>query len=89
MAQMEGYLEKQSIKNPLQWKTRWFVMQQSELLYYQDREQCGVIPLDQVDSVTTAKDYGEGAFQIRTPERKYILRAPSKEVVRFVPSRKG
>ncbi|KAJ0408797.1 hypothetical protein P43SY_000693 [Pythium insidiosum] len=33
-----------------------------------------------IDSVTTAKDFGVGAFQIRLPDRRYVLRADSKEV---------
>nr|CCA26722.1 protein phosphatase 1E putative [Albugo laibachii Nc14] len=39
----------------------------------------GVIELDQVDSVTTAKEFGVGAFQIRCHHRKYVLRAESKD----------
>ncbi|TMW55418.1 hypothetical protein Poli38472_013309 [Pythium oligandrum] len=92
MVQMAGYLEKQSVKNPEVWKRRWFVMQESVLFYYRsehdvrdkkptDATCCGVIQLDAVDSVTTAKDFGGGAFQIRLPQRRYILRAETKELM--------
>ncbi|KAJ0412080.1 hypothetical protein ATCC90586_004000 [Pythium insidiosum] len=91
MARMNGYLEKQSLKSPDLWKRRWFVMQENVLFYYKSEEDvrdgkpsdetcCGIIQLDSIDSVTTAKDFGVGAFQIRLPDRRYVLRADSKEV---------
>ncbi|KAF1790515.1 Protein phosphatase 2C family [Phytophthora cactorum] len=60
-----GYLEKQSSENPKLWKKRWFVMQESKLFYYKSqgdvKEQkptddtcCGVISMENIDSVTTA-----------------------------------
>ncbi|OWZ16552.1 hypothetical protein PHMEG_0009640 [Phytophthora megakarya] len=69
---MEGYLEKQSSEDPKLWKKRWFVMQDSKLFYYKTqsdvREQkptdetcCGVIAMENIDSVTTAKDFGVAA----------------------------
>ncbi|RLN10502.1 hypothetical protein BBJ28_00023612 [Nothophytophthora sp. Chile5] len=62
---MEGYLEKQSSEDARLWKRRWFVMQDSKLFYYKAqgdvREQkptdetcCGVISMENIDSVTTA-----------------------------------
>lgn len=62
---MEGYLEKQSSEDAKLWKKRWFVMQDSKLFYYKAksdvREQkptdetcCGVISMENIDSVTTA-----------------------------------
>jgi hypothetical protein len=62
---MEGYLEKQSSENPKLWKKRWFVMQESKLFYYKtqsdvkeqkptDETCCGVISMENIDSVTTA-----------------------------------
>ncbi|KAF1328475.1 Protein phosphatase, partial [Globisporangium splendens] len=89
---MEGYLEKQSSENPFLWKGRWFVMNDSKLFYYKsqsdvrdkvfnDATVCGVIELADIDSVTTAKDFGVATFQIRTQSRRYILRAESKDRV--------
>lgn len=62
---MEGFLEKQSSENPRLWKGRWFVMKDDQLFYYKresdardklptDPSVCGVIPLADIDSVTTA-----------------------------------
>lgn len=62
---MEGFLEKQSSENPQLWKGRWFVMKDDKLFYYKreadvrdklptDATVCGVIPLADIDSVTTA-----------------------------------
>ncbi|KAG6951137.1 hypothetical protein JG687_00013802 [Phytophthora cactorum] len=89
---MEGYLEKQSSENPKLWKKRWFVMQESKLFYYKSqgdvKEQkptddtcCGVISMENIDSVTTAKDFGVAAFQIRMESRRYVLRAESKDMM--------
>ncbi|KAL4117556.1 hypothetical protein PRIC2_011545 [Phytophthora ramorum] len=89
---MEGYLEKQSSEDPRLWKKRWFVMQESKLFYYKSqddvREQkptdetcCGVISMENIDSVTTAKDFGVAAFQIRMESRRYVLRAESKDMM--------
>ncbi|KAG7395296.1 hypothetical protein PHYBOEH_003963 [Phytophthora boehmeriae] len=89
---MEGYLEKQSSENPKLWKRRWFVMQDSKLFYYKAqsdvREQkptdetcCGVISMENIDSVTTAKDFGVAAFQIRMESRRYVLRAESRDMM--------
>ncbi|ETO72818.1 hypothetical protein, variant 1 [Phytophthora nicotianae P1976] len=66
---MEGYLEKQSSEDPKLWKKRWFVMQESKLFYYKSqgdvKEQkptddtcCGVISMENIDSVTTAVRLG-------------------------------
>ncbi|KAG2861639.1 hypothetical protein PC113_g6991 [Phytophthora cactorum] len=88
---MEGYLEKQSSENPKLWKKRWFVMQESKLFYYKSqgdvKEQkptddtcCGVISMENIDSVTTA-DFGVAAFQIRMESRRYVLRAESKDMM--------
>lgn len=89
---MEGYLEKQSSENPKLWKKRWFVMQESKLFYYKSqgdvKEQkptddtcCGVISMENIESVTTAKDFGVAAFQIRMESRRYVLRAESKDMM--------
>ncbi|KUF78374.1 protein phosphatase 2C 52 [Phytophthora nicotianae] len=89
---MEGYLEKQSSEDPKLWKKRWFVMQESKLFYYKSqgdvKEQkptddtcCGVISMENIDSVTTAKDFGVAAFQIRMESRRYVLRAESKDMM--------
>ncbi|KAG1695496.1 hypothetical protein DVH05_019653 [Phytophthora capsici] len=89
---MEGYLEKQSSEDPKLWKKRWFVMQESKLFYYKsqadvkeqkptDETCCGVISMENIDSVTTAKDFGVAAFQIRMESRRYILRAESKDMM--------
>ncbi|KAF1781745.1 Protein phosphatase 2C family [Phytophthora cactorum] len=86
-----GYLEKQSSENPKLWKKRWFVMQESKLFYYKSqgdvKEQkptddtcCGVISMENIDSVTTA-DFGVAAFQIRMESRRYVLRAESKDMM--------
>ncbi|KAG6616456.1 protein phosphatase [Phytophthora cinnamomi] len=89
---MEGYLEKQSSEDAKLWKRRWFVMQDSKLFYYKSqtdvKEQkpsddtcCGVISMENIDSVTTAKDFGVAAFQIRMESRRYVLRAESKDMM--------
>lgn len=67
---MEGYLEKQSSEDPKLWKKRWFVMQDSKLFYYKtqndvteqkptDEACCGVISMENIDSVTTAVRLGQ------------------------------
>ncbi|CAI5735606.1 unnamed protein product [Peronospora farinosa] len=87
---MDGYLEKQSSEDAKLWKKRWFVMQDSKLFYYKtqsdvteqkstDETCCGVISMENIDSVTTAKDFGVAAFQIRMESRRYVLRAESKD----------
>ncbi|TYZ68115.1 hypothetical protein PybrP1_000766 [[Pythium] brassicae (nom. inval.)] len=87
---MEGFLEKQSSENPRLWKGRWFVMKDDKLFYYKreadardklptDPTVCGVIQLADIDSVTTAKDFGVATFQIRTQSRRFVLRAESKD----------
>ncbi|KAE9123548.1 hypothetical protein PF005_g8184 [Phytophthora fragariae] len=89
---MEGYLEKQSSEDAKLWKKRWFVMQDSKLFYYKaksdvrekkptDETCCGVISMENIDSVTTAKDFGVAAFQIRMESRRYVLRAESKDMM--------
>ncbi|KAI9920506.1 hypothetical protein PsorP6_015717 [Peronosclerospora sorghi] len=89
---MEGYLEKQSCEDPKRWKKRWFVMQESKLFYYKTQQDvteqkpsdetcCGVIVMEDIDSVTTAKDFGVTAFQIRLESRRYVLRAASKDMM--------
>ncbi|TDH67405.1 hypothetical protein CCR75_000404 [Bremia lactucae] len=89
---MEGYLEKQSLEDPERWKKRWFVMQDSKLFYYKTQDDvkeqkptddscCGVISMENIDSVTTAKDFGIAAFQIRMESRRYVLRAECKDMM--------
>ena len=62
---MEGMLEKQSSEDLKLWKKRWFVMRESKLFYYKaesdvteqkptDEACCGVISMENIDSVTTA-----------------------------------
>ena len=62
---MDGFLEKQSSEDATLWKKRWFVMQDSKLFYYKsqrdvteqkptDETCCGVISMENIDSVTTA-----------------------------------
>uniref|UniRef100_A0AAV1TF88 PH domain-containing protein n=1 Tax=Peronospora matthiolae TaxID=2874970 RepID=A0AAV1TF88_9STRA len=89
---MEGMLEKQSSEDLKLWKKRWFVMRESKLFYYKaesdvteqkptDEACCGVISMENIDSVTTAKDFGAAAFQIRMESRRYVLRAESKDMM--------
>ncbi|CAH0475246.1 unnamed protein product [Peronospora belbahrii] len=37
--------------------------------------------MENIDSVTTAKDFGAAAFQIRMESRRYVLRAASKDMM--------
>ncbi|KAM9699235.1 TBC1 domain family member 2A-like, partial [Menidia menidia] len=81
-----GYLQKQA--GPLRaWKLRWFCVDpgQNRLLYFrspQDVAPLGAVPLDAA-GLCCPPDGGGATFHIRTPQRTYVLRALTQELMLF------
>eukprot|EP00735_Rhodelphis_limneticus_P014986 TRINITY_DN9112_c0_g1::TRINITY_DN9112_c0_g1_i1::g.18218::m.18218 TRINITY_DN9112_c0_g1::TRINITY_DN9112_c0_g1_i1::g.18218 ORF type:complete len:180 (+),score=11.67,sp/Q9ST43/PH1_ARATH/41.23/3e-26,PH/PF00169.24/4.8e-23,PH_11/PF15413.1/5.1e-08,PH_3/PF14593.1/1.3e-08,PH_9/PF15410.1/0.00014,PH_8/PF15409.1/0.0023,PH_6/PF15406.1/0.015,PH_6/PF15406.1/1.9e+03 TRINITY_DN9112_c0_g1_i1:30-542(+) len=79
----EGWLTKQGgiIRN---WKERWFILTDSQLVYFKDKDAIqpqALINLKQCTSIKGAeellqKDY---SFQLQTPDRTYFFLASSEQ----------
>ncbi|RKP25832.1 hypothetical protein SYNPS1DRAFT_28443 [Syncephalis pseudoplumigaleata] len=82
-----GYLMKRGELRKT-WKKRWFVLRQSELVYYKDQKEyklLGIIPLDsilacaEVQRTKKRKSKRANVFGIVTTKRKFYFSAPSPE----------
>ncbi|XP_075961342.1 TBC1 domain family member 2A [Anarhichas minor] len=81
-----GFLQKQG--GPLRaWKQRWFTYEEkkNQLFYYRTPQD--VTPLGQVELCSTTFSYPlkaeRGTFHIRTPERTFILKAVSQDLMLY------
>ncbi|XP_065814886.1 TBC1 domain family member 2A [Labrus bergylta] len=81
-----GFLEKQG--GPLRaWKQRWFTYEEkkNQLFYFCTRQD--VMPLGQVDLSSATFTYPlnaeRGTFHIRTPERTFILKAVTQDLMLY------
>ncbi|KAI8053203.1 hypothetical protein BDF22DRAFT_743126 [Syncephalis plumigaleata] len=82
-----GYLMKRGELRKT-WKKRWFVLRQSELVYYKDQKEyklLSIIPLDsilacaEVQRTKKRKSKRANVFGIVTTKRKFYFSAPSPE----------
>ncbi|NXJ01007.1 TBD2A protein, partial [Psophia crepitans] len=83
-----GYLNKLGIKGPIKtWKSRWFFYDENKchLLYYRTAQD--INPLGSIDLSSASFDCkvenGEGAFEIRTPNRVFTLKAINKQAMMY------
>ncbi|XP_069778866.1 TBC1 domain family member 2A isoform X8 [Narcine bancroftii] len=83
-----GYLNKLGGKGPLKGcKTRWFVYDPRKCFLYYFRTAHDSCPLGSMDLSSAAFRYcleaEEGTFEIKTPEKEYILKAKNQEVMMY------
>lgn len=86
---IEGFMDKQNTKSSTtamlttKWRTRWFLLQDNNLIYYRDKQQhvlgknCppdGVINLYSTTAIEPV-DPQNGIFKISTPDQPYLLSA--------------
>ncbi|XP_023561242.1 TBC1 domain family member 2A-like [Octodon degus] len=83
-----GYLLKFGGKGPIRgWKSRWFFYDERKCHLYYSRTAQDANPLDSIDlsgAIFDCKADAEvGTFEIKTPSRVIILKAPTKQVMLY------
>ncbi|XP_051808342.1 TBC1 domain family member 2B [Acanthochromis polyacanthus] len=83
-----GYLNKLSGKGPLRgYKPRWFVYDPRKCYLYYFKTPQDVLPLGHIEVGDACFIYDveaeEGQFEIRTGEKEFLLKAPSKQVMHY------
>ncbi|KAG7521945.1 hypothetical protein JOB18_010234 [Solea senegalensis] len=83
-----GYLNKLSGKGPLRgFRPRWFVYDPRKCYLYYFKTPQDALPLGHIDIGDACFCYDvegeEGQFEIRTAEKEFLFRAPSKQVMHY------
>ncbi|CAN9499330.1 unnamed protein product [Ophioblennius macclurei] len=83
-----GYLNKLSGKGPLRgYKPRWFVYDPRKCYLYYFKTPQDALPLGHIEIGDASFVYDvegeEGQFEVRTAEKEFLLKAPSKQVMHY------
>ncbi|KAM6937516.1 TBC1 domain family member 2B [Xenentodon cancila] len=83
-----GYLNKLSGKGPLRgYKPRWFVYDPRKCYLYYFKTPQDVLPLGHIEIGDACFIYDvegeEGQFEIRTADKEFLLKAPSRQVMHY------
>uniref|UniRef100_A0A671UMU7 TBC1 domain family member 2B n=1 Tax=Sparus aurata TaxID=8175 RepID=A0A671UMU7_SPAAU len=83
-----GYLNKLSGKGPLRgYKPRWFVYDPRKCYLYYFKTPQDALPLGHIEIGDACFSYDvegeEGQFEIRTAEKEFLLKAPSRQVMHY------
>ncbi|XP_029952898.1 TBC1 domain family member 2B [Salarias fasciatus] len=83
-----GYLNKLSGKGPLRgYKPRWFVYDPRKCYLYYFKTPQDALPLGHIEIGDASFVYDvegeEGQFEIRTAEKEFLLKAPTKQVMHY------
>ncbi|XP_004553175.1 TBC1 domain family member 2B [Maylandia zebra] len=83
-----GYLNKLSGKGPLRgYKPKWFVYDPRKCYLYYFKSPQDALPLGHIEICDACFSYDldgeEGQFEIRTADKEFLLKAPSKQVMHY------